>query len=111
MGTTTASSSPGPDDRRLPLARVAYDPAARSVALIPRRRLSLRQVYQVVALGDGPRGIVNLQGGALNSGPNGEAGRPYRMVVRGYGPIEGEGASQVRTPLRSGRNVGLGRRS
>jgi hypothetical protein len=75
------------DDRRIALTLAAYNAEARAVALIPSRRLPLRQPYQVVATGQGPRGIANLRGGALNSGPDGTAGLPYRALVRGFGPI------------------------
>ncbi|WZO98490.1 DUF11 domain-containing protein [Isosphaeraceae bacterium EP7] len=75
------------DDRRVSLALASYNPEARTVTLVLNRRLSLQQTYQVVARGDGPRGVADLQGQPLNSSAEGIRGLPYRAAVRGYGPV------------------------
>ena len=81
----------GPDGRLgtrngrvLAIQSASYDAGTDSVILALSQRINLHHRYEVIATGEGPQGITDVEGRALNARVDGSSGGPYRAIVQGF---------------------------
>jgi hypothetical protein len=81
-------TAPGRDGRfndsraeAIPIDSAIYDPATKSVTLIPHVRLKLRRHYLLVVSGTAPSGVEDSSGNLLDGANTGRSGSDFETLV------------------------------
>jgi hypothetical protein len=77
-----------------------YDPSGPAVTLLPRRRLSLRRLYQLTVIGTPPGGLAGPDGTFLDGSGSGQPGSDFTATLLGFGAV-GAGQPGPATPSGS----------
>jgi hypothetical protein len=82
----------GPGGARIPIDSAAYNPAANTVTLRPRKRINLHYNYRFTVIGTGAGGVTGADGIALAGAADGQPGTNFVTTLNWrnlvLGPVE-----------------------